>query len=83
MLTNDFDIAAAVEKMGLTPTSKANGVLRFGSRGSLSVNTSKNTFYDFESEEGGGLLDFVIHKGFAQNHSGAAEWAKQNGIINR
>ena len=55
MLSNDFDIAAAVEKMGLTPTSKANGVLRFGSRGSLSVNTSKNTFYDFESEEGEGF----------------------------
>ena len=44
MLTEDFNIAAAVEKMGLNPTGNANGVLRFGSKGSLSVNTSKNTF---------------------------------------
>jgi hypothetical protein len=33
--------------------------LRFGSRGSVSVDCAKGTFFDFESNEGGGVLDLI------------------------
>lgn len=33
--------------------------LRFGSHGSLCVDLEKGTFYDFEDEEGGGVLDLI------------------------
>src|SRR5262245_6982863 len=33
--------------------------LRFGTNGSLSVDLRKGTFFDFEANEGGGVLDFI------------------------
>jgi hypothetical protein len=33
--------------------------LRFGTNGSLSVDLRKGTFFDFEANEGGGVLDLV------------------------
>ncbi len=39
------------------PTSKSQTELRWGNHGSKSVNLSQGTWYDFEKEEGGGVVD--------------------------
>jgi AAA domain len=36
--------------------------LRFGARGSLSVDLEKGTWYDHETQEGGGLLDLITRE---------------------
>ena len=41
------------------PTSKSQTELRWGNHGSKSVNLSQGTWYDFEKEEGGGVVDLV------------------------
>jgi hypothetical protein len=35
------------------------GELRFGNNGSVSVNLADGTFYDFEADKGGGVLDLL------------------------
>jgi len=52
--------------------------LRYGSRGSLSVDLKKGTWYDHESEEGGGVLDLVARE---TNLTGEAriDWLKSHG----
>ena len=39
-------IKDVVECMKMTPTSQSPGELRFGNKGSLSVKTGSNTFYE-------------------------------------
>jgi putative DNA primase/helicase len=54
--------------------------LRFGSRGSLSVDLTKGTFHDHEIGKGGGLLDFVqVHKRIDKD--GAKAWLQERGHI--
>ena len=72
------DIARA---QGMQPTSQKPGELRFNKKGSLSINLEENTWYDFESETGGGAFDFVIYQGHATNRSSAAQWCKQQGLM--
>ncbi len=36
--------------------------LRYGRKGSLAVDLKKNTWYDHETGEGGGVLDLVCRK---------------------
>jgi hypothetical protein len=40
--------------------------LRFGNHGSLSVNVEKGIFYDHENKIGGGILDFIEGRGWAE-----------------
>jgi predicted P-loop ATPase len=42
-----------------TEHNRAKNELRFGSRGSLSVNLGRGTWFDHEANAGGGVLDFV------------------------
>jgi hypothetical protein len=74
-------IKDVVECMKMTPTSQSPGELRFGNKGSLSVKTGSNTFYDHENEVGGGVLKFIVHKGAASDHSSARQWCKERGLI--
>ena len=54
--------------------------LRYGTHGSLSIDTDKNTFFDHESNEGGGVLDLILrHDGIA-TRSQAVDWLKEHGI---
>ena len=43
------------------PTSTSSTELRFGSKGSLCINLESGTFFDFESDIGGGMVDFIKH----------------------
>lgn len=54
--------------------------LRYGTHGSLAIDTDKNTFFDHESNEGGGVLDLILrHDGIA-TRSQAVDWLKEHGI---
>ena len=59
------------------PSSKTSQRFRFGSKGSLSVTHSgpkAGQFYDFENDEGGGLLK-LIQREFKLNQNEAKTWA--------
>ena len=78
---NNFDISAVVHALGLKPTSSRKDELRFRTKGSLSVNTATVTFFDHEQNRGGGCLDFIVHHGVAHDQRSAAQWAKDQGIL--
>jgi putative DNA primase/helicase len=54
--------------------------LRFGNRGSLSVDLTKGTFHDHEVGKGGGLLDLVQGQKRLDKDA-AKEWLRQRGHI--
>jgi hypothetical protein len=56
--------------------------LRFGSRGSVSVDCAKGTFFDFETNDGGGVLDLIEHT-LGLKGCDAFEWLRTEGIIDR
>lgn len=55
--------------------------VRFGNNGSLSLKLSENTYFDNEAGLGGGLLDFVMNYGGANNKRDAAKWLKNHSLI--
>jgi hypothetical protein len=59
------------------PDLSKGGELRFGSRGSLSVNLEKGTWYDFETETGGGVVDLVAR----EVRTEPGEWLRSRGYI--
>ena len=75
------DIKQVIEVLGMTPAKRSEYELRFGRKGSLSVNLKSNTWYDHEQQDGGGMLDLIIHKGMAKNRSEAAGWLKQRDLL--
>ena len=74
-------IKDVVDCLKLSPTSQSPGELRFGNKGSLSVNTHDQTWWDFENDDGGGVLDFIVHNGEAIDRSSAWQWCKERGLI--
>jgi hypothetical protein len=74
-------IKDVVDCLKLSPTSQSPGELRFGNKGSLSVNTHDQTWWDFENGDGGGVLDFIVHNGEASDRSSARQWCKERGLI--
>ena len=55
--------------------------IRFGNRGSFSVNKRLGTFYDYEQQIGGGLLDMICHlRNFEQKRQ-AVHWLQEKGFI--
>jgi len=79
-MSNVCDIKQITETLGMNPSSRSQHELRFGNKGSLSVNLKHNVWFDHEQHEGGGMLDLIIHQGQAQNRREAAEWLKQKGL---
>jgi hypothetical protein len=56
--------------------------LRFGGHGSLSIDLAKGTWYDHESQEGGGVLDLVrAHAGLTETRDVMA-WLEAEGYLN-
>jgi hypothetical protein len=55
--------------------------LRFGSNGSLRVDLTKGTFFDFEAEEGGGVLALVRREEGFSSDKDAARWLVEKGFI--
>lgn len=76
------------------PTSKAHGglELRYGSRGSLSIDLRKGAYFDHEVGQGGGVLDLVVRenggdrrdaiKWLTDNRMMVAPATKGNGLVN-
>lgn len=55
--------------------------LRFGAHGSKSVNLEKNSFYDHESNDGGGVIKLVQCGTGIKTRGEAHQWLVQNGFI--
>lgn len=51
--------------------------LRYGTKGSFSIDLAKGTFYDHEKEQGGGVLDLIKHFGIKN----PLAWLKEQGLI--
>lgn len=74
--------AEAVAKELLGAPNKAMSTqseLRFGSHGSLSIDLKKGTFYDHETQNGGGVLD-LIERETGRKGPDAVEWLRENGF---
>ena len=74
-------IELVAQQMGLTPSSKKTNEWRFGNKGSLALDLKNDCFYDHEQKVGGGVLQFVIHKGAATNEREAAQYLRDCGLI--
>src|SRR5271165_6695958 len=55
--------------------------LRYGTRGSLSVDLIKGTWFDHEANCGGGVLDFLKHER-SLDKAGAVAWLRSEGLLN-
>ena len=56
--------------------------LRWGNRGSISVDLEKGVWMDHEAGEGGGVLDFISRYEHIGETRAAFEWLEQKGIRN-
>ena len=53
---------------------------RYGTHGSLSIDTAKNTFFDHESNEGGGILELICREAGIETKVLAVDWLKEHGM---
>lgn len=82
---SDFDFGMLmpdVAKMLLGEPNKHHSKgseLRYGTNGSLSIDLGKNTAFDHENSEGGGVL-WLVAKLTGCGDDGAVDWLKSNGF---
>ncbi len=69
----------ALEVLG-EPAQRSKDELRWGTRGSLCVDTSKGTWHDHEANEGGGVLDFVQRQ-CRLDKADALAWLHEHGHL--
>jgi hypothetical protein len=60
------------------PNQQSANELRYGSKGSLSIDLRKNTFYDHEAGQGGGVYDLVRRE---IGGGDPREWLRAEGLI--
>ena len=80
-MQNFCDIKQVVELLNMQPSKKSQYELRYGKRGSLSVDLKNNVWFDHEHMVGGGILDIVVHHGSARDKKSAAKFLSENGLI--
>ena len=80
-MQNVCDIKQVVELLNMQPSKTSQHELRFGKRGSLSVDLKNDVWFDHEHMVGGGILDLVVHHGSAQDKKSAAKFLSENGLI--
>ncbi len=80
-MLNNCDIKQVTELLGMQPSKKTTYELRFGNRGSLSVNLKSNIWFDHEHMTGGGILDLIVHCGEVRDRTGAIQFLKDKGLI--
>lgn len=73
--------AVAIALLG-EPDERKPHELRYGTRGSLSINTESGTWYDHEAGNGGGVLD-LIERETGNGGRAAIEWLERQSIIQR
>ena len=71
------DVAAAIWGK---PTSSSKTELRYGRKGSVSIDLEKGTWYDHEAGEGGGVLDALKKRGGVHNDQEAFHWLEERGL---
>lgn len=81
-----IDFAALMEPVALKLLGEPNTRLstpprdvRFGTRGSLAVDTEEGKWFDHEKQIGGGVLDLISHK-TGRNRGEALAWLKRERI---
>ena len=84
MITTDInwpdlapDIATAL--LG-DPTTQTPREWRYGRKGSLRIDLKKGSYYDFENQIGGGMVDLVCHQRHCDRDSALA-WLKDQGFL--
>ena len=60
--------------------SKQGKELRWGARGSLSVNCEKGTWFNHETNAGGGVLD-MIRSETGRDHANCIAWLQQQKFV--
>ena len=65
-----------------TEESPSKSEMRFGTRGSLSVNLQAGTWFDHEADEGGGLIDLVKRQR-SVDKDGAVDWLRKQGHLSK
>ena len=55
--------------------------IRFGNKGSFLVDKREGTFYDFEDDTGGGMLDMIVHVERLENRRQAVQWLRNHGFL--
>lgn len=55
--------------------------IRFGNKGSFLVDKRDGTFYDFEDDTGGGMLDMIVHVERLENRRQAVQWLRNHGFL--
>ena len=63
------------------PYHESDREIRFGNRGSFSVNKRLGTFYDHEQQIGGGLLEMICHLCGFEKHGEAFNWLREKGYL--
>ena len=72
--------AAATALLG-DPTSRAPREWRWGRRGSFRLDLERGTWRDFETGEGGGVLDLVMRERRIGTKAEALEWLRAEGLV--
>ena len=87
-LAERIDFAALMQPVALrllgepnSRLSKPPADIRYGTHGSVSINSQSGQFFDHEANIGGGVLDLVKHKTGA-DHAGAVLWLREQGFLN-
>lgn len=62
------------------PTQSKEGELRWGNKGSLSIDLAKGAWFDHEADNGGGVLD-LIRRERGCDKGGALDWLKGEGLL--
>lgn len=68
----------AIALMG-EPQSKRGKEWRYGTHGSLAIDTEEGKWYDHESEEGGGTLDLIMRETGRATLRAAIAWLEEQG----
>ena len=74
--------AALISALGIERNDRLSTQLDFraGTHGSFSANLEDGTWKDFESGQGGGVLDLVVRQGAARDRAEAARWIEEQGF---
>jgi hypothetical protein len=59
----------------------SRGQLRFGTRGSRSVDLARGAWFDHEQNEGGGVLDLIVRETGCGNHRAAMQWLRKRKLV--
>jgi AAA domain len=86
--TTKIDFASLMKPVALhllgepnSRKSKPPRDIRFGTNGSVSINSETGQFFDHEANIGGGVLDLIKHKSGC-DHAGAVLWLRREGFLN-